>query len=64
VDTLHEDLNRVIEKPYVEVKDSDYRPDSEVAKEHWDAFTARNRSVIVDLMYGQYKSKIRCHECD
>lgn len=63
VDTLHEDLNRVIEKPYVETPDSEYRPDEVVSKEHWDAFTARNRSVIVDLMYGQLKSALKCKEC-
>ena len=64
VDTLHEDLNRVIEKPYIEQKDSDGRPDEVVSQEHWEAFTARNKSVIVDLMYGQLKSKLRCYECD
>ena len=64
VDTLHEDLNRVVEKPYTEVSDSDYRPDSIVSQEHWKAFTDRNRSVIVDLMYGQLKSRLRCKVCD
>lgn len=33
LDGLHEDLNRVHEKPYVELKDSDGRPDFEVAAE-------------------------------
>lgn len=33
MDGLHEDLNRVHEKPYVELKDSDGRPDHEVATE-------------------------------
>ena len=33
LDGLHEDLNRVHEKPYVELKDSDGRPDEEVAQE-------------------------------
>ncbi|XP_063090618.1 ubiquitin carboxyl-terminal hydrolase 32-like [Cavia porcellus] len=33
LDGLHEDLNRVHEKPYVELKDSDGRPDWEVAAE-------------------------------
>jgi ubiquitin C-terminal hydrolase len=64
VDTLHEDLNRIKTKPYVEVPDSEYRDDSIVSAEHWDAFTARNKSVIVDLMYGQLKSRLRCKECD
>ena len=30
LDGLHEDLNRVLHKPYVELKDSDDRPDEEV----------------------------------
>lgn len=63
VDTLHEDLNRVIEKPYIESKDSDGRPDAVVSQEHWEAYTARNKSVIVDLMYGQLKSRLTCFTC-
>jgi len=63
VDTLHEDLNRVIEKPYVETPDSNGWSDEIVSKEHWDSFTARNKSVIVDLMYGQLKSRLRCYVC-
>jgi len=35
VDTLHEDLNRVIDKPYVETNDSNLRSDEVVAAEHW-----------------------------
>lgn len=40
VDTMHEDLNRVIEKPTVETPDSNDRPDEIVAKEHWETFSA------------------------
>lgn len=39
------------------------RPDDIVAKEFWDAFTSRNKSIIVDLMYGQLKSTVTCHIC-
>ena len=42
LDLLHEDLNRIIKKPYVELKDSEGRPDEEVSKEHWEGFLARN----------------------
>jgi ubiquitin C-terminal hydrolase len=49
---MHEDLNRVIKKPYIEMRDSEGRPDEEVSREHWEAFIARNKSIIVDLMYG------------
>ena len=42
LDLMHEDLNRVIMKPYVEMKDSAGRSDEVVSKEHWNAFLARN----------------------
>jgi ubiquitin C-terminal hydrolase len=60
---MHEDLNRVVKKPYVELQDSEGRPDEDVSQEHWNAFLARNRSIIVDLMYGQLKSTVRCLTC-
>ncbi len=33
LDGLHEDLNRITDKPYIEDRDSDGRPDEEVAAE-------------------------------
>jgi len=56
LDGLHEDLNRVRVKPYVELDDSHGREDWIVAKESWDNFRKRNDSIIVDNMYGLYKS--------
>ncbi|KAK2708164.1 hypothetical protein QYM36_013927, partial [Artemia franciscana] len=64
LDGLHEDLNRITEKPYVELKDSDGRPDEEVATEAWDNHLRRNRSIIVDLFHGQLKSKLTCVACE
>lgn len=52
LDNLHEDLNRVIKKPYVEKEDANDRSDAIVSDLHWKTFIARNQSVIVDLMYG------------
>uniref|UniRef100_A0A1B6CHY2 ubiquitinyl hydrolase 1 n=1 Tax=Clastoptera arizonana TaxID=38151 RepID=A0A1B6CHY2_9HEMI len=63
LDGLHEDLNRVQEKPYVELKDSDGRPDTEVAHEAWENHLLRNKSIIVDLYHGQLKSEVKCKEC-
>lgn len=63
LDTLHEDLNRVTEKPYIELKDSNGRSDQVVAAESWEATLQRNKSVIVDLFYGQMKSKVACETC-
>ncbi|XP_072043615.1 ubiquitin carboxyl-terminal hydrolase 32-like isoform X1 [Amphiura filiformis] len=63
LDGLHEDLNRVQEKPYTELKDSDGRPDHIVATEAWDNHLLRNQSIIVDLFHGQLKSQVRCKTC-
>lgn len=54
LDGLHEDLNRVKCKPYVEVKDGDDRPDEEVADEYWRNHSARNDSIIVDVCQVSY----------
>uniref|UniRef100_A0A8C8C7Y1 Ubiquitin carboxyl-terminal hydrolase 32 n=1 Tax=Oncorhynchus tshawytscha TaxID=74940 RepID=A0A8C8C7Y1_ONCTS len=63
LDGLHEDLNRVHEKPYVELKDSNGRPDWEVASEAWENHLLRNRSIVVDLFHGQLKSQVKCKTC-
>ncbi|XP_064880257.1 ubiquitin carboxyl-terminal hydrolase 32-like isoform X1 [Oncorhynchus nerka] len=63
LDGLHEDLNRVHEKPYVELKDSNGRPDWEVALEAWENHLLRNRSIVVDLFHGQLKSQVKCKTC-
>ncbi|XP_031743174.1 ubiquitin carboxyl-terminal hydrolase 8 isoform X2 [Cucumis sativus] len=63
LDGLHEDLNRVKKKPYVEAKDGDGRSDNEVADEYWQNHLARNDSIIVDVCQGQYKSTLVCPIC-
>ena len=67
LDELHEDLNKVINKPYIE-KDDNIKFNSE--KEEFDYnfnnFLARNQSIIVDLFYGMFKSTLIClnKECN
>ncbi|GAB2233967.1 hypothetical protein Droror1_Dr00003197 [Drosera rotundifolia] len=63
LDGLHEDLNRVKCKPYIEVKDGEGRQDAEVADEYWNYHLARNNSIIVDVCQGQYKSTLVCPLC-
>ncbi|RRT80857.1 hypothetical protein B296_00021674 [Ensete ventricosum] len=58
LDGLHEDLNRVKHKPYVEAKDASGRPDEEVADEYWGNHLARNDSIIVDIC--QVSSLVLC----
>ena len=52
LETMHEDVNQISKKPYVEQKDSNGRPDEVVSAEFWDGFKAREQSVFVDLFYG------------
>jgi hypothetical protein len=53
----------VLNKPYVQNVDSNGRADEVVAFESWANHLQRNQSVVVDLMHGQFKSRIRCPEC-
>ncbi|OLY83986.1 putative ubiquitin carboxyl-terminal hydrolase 12 [Smittium mucronatum] len=64
LDGLHEDLNRIYDKPYIEIPDSDGRSDSVVADEQWEIYKKRNDSIIVDLFQGQLKSAVTCPVCD
>ena len=64
LDGLNEDLNRVMIKPYIN-KPNVTDPNDDSAKDpSWDNFLARNRSIIVDLFYGQYKSVLQCPKCE
>jgi ubiquitin carboxyl-terminal hydrolase 4/11/15 len=64
LDGLHEDLNRIKKKPFVEsVESNNSKPDEVVAAESWMNHLKRNQSIIVDLMHGQYKSKLVCPDC-
>ncbi|KAK0583770.1 hypothetical protein LWI29_002751 [Acer saccharum] len=63
LDGLHEDLNRVKCKPYIEAKDAEDCPQEEVAEEYWRSHRARNDSIIVDLCQGQYRSMLVCPVC-
>jgi len=67
LDGLHEDLNRVLKKPYVEKPDWEGGGDLELmqfARKNWEGYMLRNDSVIVDLFQGQYQSTLICPECE
>lgn len=66
LDGLHEDLNRVLKKPYVENPDWEGGGEKELvqlATKSWEGYMKRNDSVIVDLFQGQYRSTLVCPEC-
>ncbi|KAJ1731367.1 hypothetical protein LPJ61_002569 [Coemansia biformis] len=64
LDGMHEDLNRIVHKPYIEVPDANGRPDAEIADEQWDIYKRRNDSVVVDLFQGQFRSTLVCPVCN
>jgi ubiquitin carboxyl-terminal hydrolase 4/11/15 len=67
LDGLHEDLNRILQKPYVEKPDwtgGGAREMCALARASWDGYLQRNDSVIVDLFQGQYRSTLVCPECE
>jgi Ubiquitin carboxyl-terminal hydrolase len=56
-------LNRVIEKPYSELPDSDDRPDAVLAGIWWRNHLSRENSIIQTLFSGQFKSVMTCKDC-
>jgi len=64
LDCLHEDLNKITEKPYIEQKTiNSYENDFEFLSESWKNHLSRNQSIIVDLMHGLFKSTLKCSNC-
>ncbi|CAH1784497.1 unnamed protein product [Owenia fusiformis] len=63
LDGLHEDVNRIRNKPYTQTVESNDRPDEIVAQEAWEVHKQRNDSFIVDHLHGQFKSKLVCPMC-
>lgn len=64
LDGLHEDLNCVKTKPYLEMPDFRHFNELQRAQYSWKYHLMRNQSVIVDLMHGQYKSTLVCPKCN
>ena len=64
LEQLHEDLNRITDKPYVELLEKQDNEDDLVAsKRWWDLHKKREDSIIIDLFNGQLKSETICQVC-
>ncbi len=63
LDGLHEGLNRVHQKPYVENFRSDRLDDSAIAEECWRRYLMRNDSIFVDTHHGLLRSHVTCPNC-
>lgn len=65
MDNLHEDLNTVLKKPYIGIKDFDPKTTklSEYAAVCKTNYRARENSIMTELFYGQFMSRITCPDC-
>ena len=64
LDGLHEDLNRIQKKPYVEMGTHVGKTDAQFAEESWQDHKKRNDSIIVDIFHGLLKSTLNCLVCN
>lgn len=63
MDGLHEDLNRVKQKPYVEELEGFGMDDDKAAIESWRKHLLRHDSIIVDHCQGIHRSHLTCPVC-
>lgn len=63
LDGIHEDLNRIKTKPYIEDRDCDGTNDERDAMEAWKNYLTRNKSIVVDIFQGQMRSCLSCLHC-
>lgn len=68
LETLHEDVNSIFQKPYVQYQEysengKTRKRDEQIANEYWAGFKKREQSIFIDLFYGQLKSKLTCTKC-
>ena len=63
LDGLHEDLNRVQDKPVTAPLETSGIPDATLAEKAWQVHRLRNDSYFVDNFQGQFKSTLVCPVC-
>lgn len=63
MDGLHEDLNRVKNKPYVEQMEAYGMEDRMAAEESWRNHLKRHDSIFVDYTQGMHRSHLTCPGC-
>ena len=65
LDKIHEDLNSISKKPYIEIEEKGKdESDEDASKRWWEKHLLRENSIIVDLFHGQFKSTITCNYCN
>ena len=62
LDALHEDCNRVTQKPYVEKPEqAEHETDQEAADKAWQLHLQREDSRVLENFMGQIKSRLQCN---
>lgn len=68
LDGLHEDLNRVLQKPQIETTPDreaqlETLPQQIASEQEWSIYRMRNDSLIVDYFQGQFRNRMQCMTC-
>ena len=68
LDGLHEDLNRILNKPTHEVtanreEELEKLPQQIASEQEWKIYRMRNDSLIVDFFQGQFRNRLECQTC-
>ncbi|KAI0042737.1 cysteine proteinase [Auriscalpium vulgare] len=68
LDGLHEDLNRILQKPNNEVstareEELEKLPQQIASEQEWKIYRMRNDSLIVDFFQGQFRNRLECMTC-
>ncbi|EGN91818.1 hypothetical protein SERLA73DRAFT_66796 [Serpula lacrymans var. lacrymans S7.3] len=68
LDGLHEDLNRVLQKPHYEVTpereaELEKLPQQIASQQEWNLYRMRNDSLVVDYFQGQFRNRMECLTC-
>jgi ubiquitin carboxyl-terminal hydrolase 8 len=68
LDGLHEDLNRILNKPTHEVSatredELEKLPQQIASEQEWKIYRMRNDSIVVDFFQGQFRNRLECQTC-
>ena len=68
LDSLHEDLNRILQKPKIEQTpereaELERLPTQIASEQEWQIYRMRDDSLIVDFFQGQYRNRMECLTC-
>jgi len=69
LDGLHEDLNRIIDKPTIEARpereaELEALPIQIASEQEWSIYRMRNNSLAVDYFQGQFRNRMQCMTCN